>query len=362
VAGIVLLRAQQAEDVTRQVRLQLLACARGAASEWQRSGMLATCGAVDEGVALAFSPDGRWVAMPGERGLVELRDLRAADPTVPRLLRGSPQRTKVGVVDGATQQDGVSETVGDIAFLDATTLLVAGPKMVAVFDVADLEATGGTLEPVATVATKRRVLALEIASQRTCFVGLPGGEVQRWTFGVEQGEPTIEPVCAAESVTARLDNGTDLPVFLHPPLGFLVAGGDRDRCVARRGALADPNAGRDLEYVRDAAGVWHQHELPPLPPGATPRERWRGASGVLHGKDGVLKGGGLSGPLRSEHKLLAGERVTLHGGPQGSRKLGIGHSNPGQIVHGFDPSGRFAAFVSPGYRLLIDCERAISLP
>ena len=56
------------------------------------------------------------------------------------------------------------------------------------------------------------------------------------------------------------------------------------------------------------------------------------------------------------------ERVTLLGGPQGSRNLGLGHRNPGQIVHGFDPSGRFAAFVSPGYRLLIDCERAISLP
>jgi hypothetical protein len=56
------------------------------------------------------------------------------------------------------------------------------------------------------------------------------------------------------------------------------------------------------------------------------------------------------------------ERVTLLGGPQGSRNLGLGHRNPVQIVHGFDPSGRFAAFVSPGYRLLIDCERAISLP
>jgi hypothetical protein len=350
--GIVMLRAQQAEDVSRQVRLQLLACKRGASSDWQRAGLHVRCGAVDEGVALAFSPDGRWVAMPGELGVVELRDLQSPDPTSTRSLCGS--RAKVR----------------DLAFLDTATLLVACGSAVEAFDLTVVGALDAKLAPVATVATPATVAALELAPQRACFVGLGDGAVQRWAFVGNLGTPQIEPVCDGDKVGVQMAIDSE-PLEFMPPPGFLVSGDDRDRVVVgqglwiaaeSRGQTSVGTGSKDFEYVRDAAGVWHKRELSPLSPSATQRERWRGTNGIERGMAGVFKGGGFSETLRGDLKLFAGATVMLMGGTHGVKVLGDGHHSNGQIVHGFDPSGRFAAFVSPGYRLLIDCERAVALP
>ncbi len=39
--------------------------------------------------------------------------------------------------------------------------------------------------------------------------------------------------------------------------------------------------------------------------------------------------------------------------------LGTGDGDSDAIVHGFDPSGRFVAFVARGLRLLLDVERVV---
>jgi hypothetical protein len=124
-AGIVRLSAQQAEQPGPRLELELLAAARGPRSDFAAHEAAAFLGYDDEGTALAFSPDGRFVAMPGARGTVELRDLRREDPSPAIELLGSIERTAA------------------LHFLDATTLLVARGKAIEVFS-CDGAMPGGT--------------------------------------------------------------------------------------------------------------------------------------------------------------------------------------------------------------------------
>jgi len=338
VAGIALLRAQQATDPSRQVRLQLLATARGPQSDWQRHGVVCTTGAVDEGVALAFSPDGRWVAMPGARGVVELRDLHAVDPTSTRRLLGA---------------DGM---VGGLVFLDDSTLLVGRGAAVEVFAIAG---DGAELQPAATIKTALPVAAIEMSERRTCFVGSCGSEVQRWEFGSDLARPVMETVCAAEPITGKLGDGSAaMPVYVYPPVAFLVAGADRDRVVVHHGATFAKDSWRDFEHRRVGDGTWERRELAPLAASASPRERWRGSDPPLLMPTGVQKGGGHTQSLDGKARFFAGGVLLLERHGQWLM-LGTGHGDSDAIVHGFDPSGRFFAFVAPGLRLLLDVERVV---
>ena len=343
-AGIVLLRAQQASDPTRQIRLQLLAAARGPRSEWDEYGMLASCGAVDEGLGLAFAPDGRWVAMPGPRGTVELRDLAAVDPSVPLALRGD------------------TGAVGDLAFLDATTLLVGRGASVEVFDLKALAspaAPAAELRPCAVVPTTRSVRALELGGARTCFVGLPAGEIQRWTFGAQMGQPDIEAVRAPIAVEARIGDAPAVPFYETPPLGFLAAGDDRDRVAVQW---------RDqvVVYLR-RDGVWQAQPPQPFVKGSTRGQRW--AQGLPENRapmfDTLGKGGGFVANAPGTWRVYGGASILLlsvGNEKKPTRLLASGHDDEGAIVHGFDPSGRFYAFVAPGLRMLFDVTRPAPTP
>lgn len=325
-AGILLLRAQQADDPTRQVRLQLLASARGPRTDWQAHGVLTSCGTVDTGVALAFSPDGRFVATPGERGVVELRDLAAADPTVPRLLGGAP------------------EPVGALAFLDAGTLLVGRGSRVEVFAVG-AGAWAEPMAPVRVVPTQRPVRALEVAGPHTCFVGLPAAEVERWTFGGEALE--VETVRAPVATEAVVGDGPPMPFFELPKPGFLVAGDDPDRVVVGW-------RGVDHECVRGADGRWSSALLPPLPKGHTRADRWRRPGAALF--DRLHHGAGWAQADAAGTKCFGGNLLMVMAGDR-TRLVGRGHPDRDAVLHGFDPSGRCWVFVAPGYRVFVDCTR-----
>ncbi|MFN9576228.1 MAG: hypothetical protein ACK6AH_06665, partial [Gemmatimonadota bacterium] len=92
-ADIIRLSAQQAEQPGPRLELEQLGAARGPRSDFAAHGAAAFLGYGYEGVAIAFSPDGRFVAMPGVRDVVELRDLRREDPSPAIELLGSIERT-----------------------------------------------------------------------------------------------------------------------------------------------------------------------------------------------------------------------------------------------------------------------------
>jgi hypothetical protein len=325
-AGIVLLRAQQASDPTRQVRLYLLACARGERTEWQRSGVLTRCGSIDEGVALAFAPDGRFVATPGARGEVELRDLRLPDPTVPVLLAGA------------------RDPVGALAFLDDAHLLVGRGARVELFAVGG---EGAKLSPVATLATERTVSAIEVAGARTCFVAFPGGEVQRWTFAADGSRPAIEEVRAANVEEATLGDGPPMPYYEAQAPGALLAGDERDRVVFAW-------HGDDSEFVRGDDGTWRATALAPLADGIARLARWRRGPAPMF--ESIGYGGGFVTSHEGGARAFGGSNLLLITRDK-TWSIGRGAFDPRSIVHGFSPGGRCYVFVSPGYRVFVDPTR-----
>lgn len=340
IAGITALRAQDAAHPDNQIRMHLLGAARGPQSEWLADGALATCGYQDEGLGLAFSPDGRFVAMPGSGGTVEVRDLTLADPSVP------------AVVDGRV-------AARDLAFLDATTLLVAHATGVTVVD-ATVATPGAHLPVRAELAAPASagggvVSAIELTGNGTCFVGTDSGRIERWTFAVDRAAaPQCEVVRGdvwgmdTEAVVKIEGQGPQkVRARLSPLDGWLVAEAP-DRLLARSGK-------GETELLRAADGTWTARELP-----ASQRGHWR------RQRQGRDREAMAFARLGKGVRLVRAESTGLHawaGGylsltsANGTRLFGQVGDDGREFAHGFSPNGRYYAFVGRGYRLLVDGER-----
>ena len=338
VGGIVRLLAQQADRPDRQLTLELLAAARGPRSEFAAHGAAAFLGTSDEGVGLAFSPDGHWLALPGPLGTVELRDLRLEDPSVPcRLL-------------------GAFAPVGALHFLDARTLLVARGSSLECFDCTNARA-GDELQPAATIvggaAERGRVLAIEPAGDRAVFVGWAGAEVERWTFAEGLEPVQREPVRPAtvETMAMQLASGVQTEVRMrnHSVFGWLLGGPDADRCLVRW-QPASKKPAVDAAWRREANGTWTEQVLPALEAERElARSDRRRVATVAVTFDEVAFGTMLARPRQgSAHAAVAGV-VSLT--TVGTRLLGTCHSKS-EFVHGFSPDGRFYAYCAAGHRVL----------
>jgi hypothetical protein len=327
-AGIVGLHAQQATDPSRRIRLQLLACARGPQNEWQQHGMLARCGWTDEGCALAFAPTGGRMVTPGALGRAELRDLGRADPNSAAVLSGAPA------------------PVADLAFVDADTVLVARGSAIEVFAVAGVE-PGQVLAPVATVPLPRRPVALLAANGRACFVGCLGGEVLHLMFAEGEALPRLETVRPALATTAKIGAAPAAPVALDPGRDFLRTAGD--------GGVDVQWYAETARYRRSSAGTWRKEAVDAESSARPGFLSKRG--GRIDGLDGVSAGQG--GSVKEPGADTFRPMMSICWGNSGHSP---GHMFPCDddleaITHGFDPSGRFYAYVEPGYRLLVDVDR-----
>ncbi|MBL8735124.1 MAG: hypothetical protein JNL12_01725 [Planctomycetes bacterium] len=338
VAGIVRLVAQQADRPERRLELELLATARGQRSEFAAHGAAAFLGFTDEGTGLAYSPDGRWLALPGSHGVVELRDLHRADPSVPCRLLG--ERAEVRALH----------------FLDAGTLLVARGAVVECFDCT--KATVGEERP-ATAAIRgsatgaNAVLAIEPAGERSVFVGFAGAEVERWTF-TDPATVRREAVRAAtfEVMSVQRSDGKqqDLQVRRHPPLGWLLGSAAGDRCVVRWPENREVPSAADALWQRGDDGTWREQPLPPLPKEFSRQARWRTGEDDGLAWDEVAFGQMMARPRQGGgHGAVAGfVGITF----RTTRTLGMCHDANRRFVHGFSPDGRFYAYCAPGHRVL----------
>jgi len=336
-AGIVRLSAQQAEQPGPRIELELLGAARGPHSDFAAHGAAAFLGYDDEGTALAFSPDGRFVAMPGARGVVELRDLQREDPSLATDLQGAIDRTAA------------------LHFLDATTLLVARGKAIEVFLCGDA-VPGASIAPAVVHAIDGEPglpVALEPAGDRSVFVGFLGAAVERWTFPVGNVPPQRETVCGATSERGRDAAGNQFSAVTTPPAGWLLGGRGPERCLVRwTPLLAESENQNQTEtlWTRTPTGTWQAtpHALVAEPQAR--RQRWDG-DGELLPWDQVAVGLMLSQRRdRTAHGAVAGAITVTRGT---ARTLGQAHERPARYCHGFSPDGRFFACVGPGHRLLV---------
>jgi hypothetical protein len=348
VAGIVQLLAQQADRPERRLTMELLAAARGPRSELVANGATAFLGIADEGYGLAYSPDGRWLALPGPRGTVELRDLRQDDPSVPCRLLGD------------------FAAVHALHFLDASTLLVARGNTIERFDCTNAK-VGGELRPLATIAggeaERGPVLAIEPAGDGAVFVGWPAALVERWTFDGALVPTQRELVRPATIETAEMSVGggpkQQVAVRPAPSCGWLLGGSDRDRCLVRRRQQGADDAFVYASWRREADGTWSERTSPPMPRAPARSGLWRafGADGApVAGwvpdpavADEVAFGDAVARPRRGLGHADVGERLRLTFG--GTRCLGTPYGGD-WFVHGFSPDGRFYAYCAGGHRVL----------
>lgn len=348
VAGIVRLLAQQADRPERQLTMELLAAARGPRSELVANGATAFLGIADEGVGLAYSPDGRWLVLPGPLGTVELRDLRQDDPSEPcRLL-------------------GAFESVEALHFLDDRTLLVARGNAIERFDCTNAR-VGGELRPVATIAggeaERGPVLAIEPAGDGAVFVGWPAALVERWTFDgalVPTQRELVRPA-TIETMEMSVGGGPKQQVAVRPHSlgGWLLGGSDRDRCLVRRRQKGGNGAFVYASWRRDADGTWSEHTLPPMPRTLARSGLWGafGADGApVAGwvpdpavADEVAFGDAVARPRRGMGHADVAEQVRLTFGEM--RRLGTTYGG-NWFVHGFSPDGRFYAYCGSAHRVL----------
>lgn len=354
VAGIVRLVAQQADRPERRLELELLATARGPRSEFAAHGAAAFLGFTDEGAGLAYSPGGRWLALPGPPGVVELRDLHRTDPSVPCRLLG--ERAEVRALH----------------FLDAGTLLVARGDVIECFDCTKAT-VGEERAAIAAIpghaAESMAVLAIEPAGERSVFVGFAGAEVERWTFTASStatstsasamastAAPSVrrEAVRAAtfEVMSVQRSDGKqqDLRVRRHPSFGWLLGSEAGDRCVVRWPENREVPSAADALWQRADDGTWREQPLPPLPREFARQARWR--TGEVDGLawDEVAFGQMMARPRQGGgHGAVAGLVGITFGT---TRTLGMCHDSSRRFVHGFSPDGRFYAYCAPGHRVL----------
>jgi hypothetical protein len=347
-AGIMRLLAQQADRPERRLTMELLAAARGPRSELEGHGATAFLGFANEGVGLAYSPDARWLALPGPLGTVELRDLRQDDPSVPCRLLGD------------------FAAVHALHFLDASTLLVARGNTIERFDCTNAK-VGGELRPLATIAggeaERGPVLAIEPAGDGAVFVGWPAALVERWTFDGALVPTQRELVRPATIETAEISVGggakQQVAVRPAPSCGWLLGGSDRDRCLVRRWQPGGDGAVVYSSWRREADGTWSERTLPPMPRAPARSGLWRafGADGApVVGwvpdpavADEVAFGDAVARPRRGLGHADVAERLCLTFG--GTRCLGTPYGGD-WFVHGFSPDGRFYAYCAGGHRVL----------
>lgn len=329
VAGILTLRAQQADAPERQVRMRLLAARRGPQDEWQARGALVRCGATDAGTGLAFSPDGRWLAWPGEPGEVELRDLRREQQTT------------------AIRLAGPRAYVASLAFVDPETLLVARDGAVECWNVG-AAAAASAQQPPTPVAVWRSddraagaLAVAPVAGQRVLFVGFSGAGIERWTLPEDPAATPRRETVRAPEVRDALMGEVTVQVRLHPQHGWLLADDDPDRC---RAVLEK----QWWTLSRQADDTWHatgdgpaDESTPPDPVGGRLLERVAHgrALAAMPGRHGWAKGS-ISITERAETRIAGQTMAPVT-----------------QASHGFDPSGRYYAYSAPGHRLLLDLSR-----
>lgn len=337
VGGIVGLRAQDARNPDHYLSLHILGAARGPKSEWQQYGVLTAHGYSDEGKGVAFSPGGRWVAMPGAGSQVEVRDLQAQDPTVPR----------VGECAG---------TVLDLAFLDDGTLLAMTKERVTVFDVRG--SAGKLRELAAHVGNQGSFCALEVGDAATAFVGSHGTAVECWRFAADRSaaprrellqEPRTVPLDVdIDRGTGKIQR-TTVKATIAAPFGWLFAV-DAARVLVR-------TKDDEVEWRHTAGGQWGSREMERVASPMARRSRDPDAS-AMPMFDAVSKGMSM---VRCDaigtHAFGAGPVSLTNGG--GTRAINrCAHFR--SYCHGFSPDGRFYAFVSPGYRALVETERFLA--
>jgi hypothetical protein len=155
-------------------------------------------------------------------------------------------------------------------------------------------------------------------------------------------------------IEARIGDAPAVPFFEMPPLGFLVAGDDRDRAVVQW-------RDQDVVYLRQG-DAWQAQPPQPFVQGATRHQRWalRDSGSGTPLDDTRGKGGGFvkneQGTWRA-HGSDSIQFTQLGADFKVTKTVATGHDKDDEIVHGFDPSGRFYAFVAPGLRLLFDVTR-----
>jgi hypothetical protein len=297
----------------------------------------ASYGYDDEGNGLAFSPDGRFVAMPGSGDDVAVHDLTAADPSLARTFPcvGRPQ---------------------DLAFLDDTTLVVASQHHVALFDVTGGVTTDGApLELAVCGVPDASVCAIEVAAADTLFVGSQGAGIERWRFAADRTEPPQREqvqLMRSSQWTGTQTSGDGVVTAITgtmvrtPPLGWLLAV-DAEAVLAR-------SVDDEVEWRRTADGSWTKRELERIKK-PTARTRRLPETPTSHMFDRTTKG------MPAVRSSLTGVHA-YGGGPvsltdsHGTRILNrcAGFEN---YCHGFSPDGRYYAYVAAGYRALVDTER-----
>ena len=332
--GIVGLRAQDARNPDHHMSLHVLGASRGPESEWQQHGILAFYGYRDEGKGLSFSPNGRLVAMPGSGTKIEVRDLTSEDPTAAR----------IGVCPSAAV---------DIAFLDDRTLLVATKHHVHVFDVAN---GVGELQKLAVHEhTEHTLSAIEVSDGSTAFLGSPGAGVECWQFAADRTAPPKREVLQAPrsepaKVTIAHSTESTVPISVMATIptrfGWLLAI-DANHVLAR--TLQD-----ETQWCRAADGNWEKQELDRV---ASPTSRRRRLPNVPSSAmfDRVTKG----------MALVQCEATSAHAYGEGPLSLNAGNGSRvhnrcerfRNYCHGFSPDGRYYAYVSPGYRVLVETAR-----
>jgi hypothetical protein len=333
-AGIVGLRAQDARNPERHLKVQLLGASRGPRTDWQHDGVVVACGYADEGAGLAFSPDGRLVAMPGAGEDVELHDFTAADPSVATML-SCKGRSK------------------DLAFLDDHTLLVATAHHVQVFDIADRNAP----RLLATHEVPDQVLcALEVVDTETVFVGGNGYAISRWRFDADRSRPpAMELVQAVQRLTgkATIIDGTPSPVTITwtrtPAMGWLF-GVDANRVFAR-------SDDAETEWRCASDGSWTQQSMTHVDRPASRLRRLPDAS-PLQMFEHVAKGTSMVMAPDAGVQAFGAGLVSLSDGA--STRFLCRNAGASNYCHGLSSDGRYYVYVAPGYRLFVDVERFLA--